>query len=188
MDVRAKRTRELLVRAFEELSLEKPLQEISVSEICELSTVRRGTFYRHFEDKQDFFRYYLTTITDQFLERLSEGEKMEDLFEYASYMHRSFAQMLAESRELRKNYFSDVATAETIDLIVNQVADGIVARIKTHCAREGITLQAPAKFIGLYYSSALVHMLRWWIAEDQPISVEELEAWSTAFLARYLER
>lgn len=187
MDVRAKRTRQLLVRAFDELLAEKPLQDISVSEICERSTVRRGTFYRHFEDKHDFFKYYLTTITDQFLQQLSEGQKMEDLFEYASHMHRSFVNLVAGNRALRKNYFSDVATAETIDLIVNQVADGIVERIKTHCAREGITPAASPEFIGLFYSGGLVQTLRWWVSEGQPISVEELEGWSTAFLLRYLE-
>ncbi|MBR5259048.1 MAG: TetR family transcriptional regulator [Eggerthellaceae bacterium] len=63
MDIRRQRTRALLVQAFEELSRTKALQEISVSEICELATVRRGTFYKHFEDKDDFFRYYLTTVT-----------------------------------------------------------------------------------------------------------------------------
>lgn len=44
MDIRRQRTRALLVQAFEELSRTKALQEISVSEICELATVRRGTY------------------------------------------------------------------------------------------------------------------------------------------------
>lgn len=187
MDIRAQRTRELLVSAFEELSEEHPLQDITVSEICARSTVRRGTFYRHFEDKQDFFRYYLTTITEQFLAQLSEGEALDDLFEYASYMHREFASLVASNQRVSKNYFTRYASTETIDLITRQVADGIIARIKTHCAREHITPAAPPEFIGMFYSSGLVSMLRWWTAEEQPVSVEELERWSTDFLRRYLE-
>lgn len=176
----------MLTDAFEELSRERPLQDISVSEICELSTVRRGTFYRHFEDKHDFFRYYLTTITDKFLRELDGGEDLDDLWEYASYMHVTFANLMASSKTSQKNFLGGEITAETLDMIVNQVADGIISRIKTHCAREGITPSASPEFIGLFYSAGLVHMLRRWIAEGKPITAEELERNCTAFLRRYL--
>lgn len=187
MDIRTKRTRAMLVKAFEQLSEEKSLQDISVSEICELSTVRRGTFYRHFDDKYAFFRHYLTTVTDKFLHELEESKQLDDLWEYASYMHRSFATMVADMKGAQRHLLGNDITAETLDMIVSQVADGIVTRLKKHCEREGIAPAASPEFIGAYYSAGLVHTLRWWIAEGQPLSVEELERNCTAFLKGYLD-
>ena len=46
MDNRMTRTRAMLRDALEKLLDEKSFEDISVSEICELSTVRRATFYR----------------------------------------------------------------------------------------------------------------------------------------------
>lgn len=186
MDIRVQRTRAMLVEAFRELSSERPLHDISVSDICERSTVRRATFYRHFVDKQDFFRYYLTTITDKLMEELEDGEQLDDLFEYAKHMHASLAKMTASSKDAQRVIVGGHIAAETLDMVVDQVADGIIARIRTHCAREGITPAASPEFIGLFYSAGLVHMLRRWISEGQPISVEELEGNCTAFLEHYL--
>ena len=64
-DIRITRTDNLLCEAMEKLLASKPYDAISVSELCKLSTVQRGTFYRHFEDKSDFFKYYLNTITER---------------------------------------------------------------------------------------------------------------------------
>lgn len=187
MDIRVQRTRGMLVEAFMELSRERPLHEISVSDICERSTVRRATFYRHFEDKQAFFRYYLTTITDRLIREIEVGNDLDDLFEYASYMHVSFAKMTASSKETQRAIVGGHIAAETLDMVVDQVADGIITRIKSHCAKEGITPTASPEFIGMFYSAGLVHMLRRWISEGQPISSDELEANCTAFLRRYLD-
>lgn len=187
MDVRRQRTRALLVRAFKELSRTKTLQEISVSELCELSTVRRGTFYKHFEDKDAFFRYYLTTITADIMEQLSKGEGLDDLWEYASYMHVSLARMLAGDRAMRRNLEGDCVPAGVLDMVVAQIADGIVARVASWCEREGVTLSVSPEFVGDFYSAGLVHTMRAWMLRGQPFPPEELERRCTEFLRRYLE-
>ena len=187
MDIRRQRTRALLVQAFEELSRTKALQEISVSEICELATVRRGTFYKHFEDKDDFFRYYLTTITADIVEQLSAGESLDDLWEYASYMHVSLARMLIGDRGMRRNLEGGGVPAGVLDMVVAQIADGIVTRIELWCKREGVTLKTSAEFVGDFYSAGLVHTMRAWMSKGQPFPPEELERRCTEFLRRYLE-
>ena len=53
VDPRIKRTRQLLLKAFEELLAEKSLETITVQDIADRATVNRATFYAHFEDKYD---------------------------------------------------------------------------------------------------------------------------------------
>lgn len=177
----------MLVQAFKELSRTKVLQEVSVSELCELATVRRGTFYKHFEDKDAFFRYYLTTVTADIMEQLSKGESLDDLWEYASYMHVSLARMIIGDRAMRRNLEGGGVPAGVLDMVVAQIADGIVSRIESWCEREGVVLSVSPEFVGDFYSAGLVHTMRAWISRGQPFPPEELERRCTEFLRRYLE-
>lgn len=187
MDIRVERTYKMLVDAFEELSREKPYQEISISELCDLSTVRRATFYRHFEDKQDFFRYYLTTFTDKFIAKIAEVDKLDDLWEYARYMNLAFAEYASDAGPAQRHLLGHEITADMHDMIVDQVADGIIKLVRAYCEEHGIAPEASPEFIGTFYAAGLVHMLRMWLFDEQPYSAEELERLTTDFLWRYLD-
>ena len=67
LDPRVKRTRELLVRAFNELLEEKGHSELTVQEIAERATINKATFYAHFRDKYELFDY---VISEAFREEL----------------------------------------------------------------------------------------------------------------------
>ncbi len=67
LDPRVKRTRELLVRAFNELVAEKGHTGLTVQEIAERATVNRATFYAHFTDQYQLFDY---VISEAFREEL----------------------------------------------------------------------------------------------------------------------
>lgn len=47
----------------------KSIDEISICEIVETAQVSRNSFYRHFQDKEDIIRYYISSETDHWLER-----------------------------------------------------------------------------------------------------------------------
>ena len=90
---------------MEKLLASKPYDAISVSELCKLSTVQRGTFYRHFEDKSDFFKYYLNTITERLLsEAAAEGEVLDDLERYAKTMHLRLIAFFEDHPPLRQEF------------------------------------------------------------------------------------
>jgi AcrR family transcriptional regulator len=60
---RKARTRKKLLDAASELCTEKPLEEISIVDITEAADVGLGTFYNHFESKQEL----LKALADEFL-------------------------------------------------------------------------------------------------------------------------
>ena len=62
IDPRVKRTRELIVRAFEELVMEKGHRGLTVQEIAERATVNRATFYDHFRDQYELLDYYISEV------------------------------------------------------------------------------------------------------------------------------
>jgi AcrR family transcriptional regulator len=67
VDPRVKRTRGLLVRAFNELVAEKGHTGLTVQEIAERATINRATFYAHFTDQYELFDY---AISEAFREEL----------------------------------------------------------------------------------------------------------------------
>src|SRR5918994_6833037 len=60
VDPRVKRTRELIVRAFGELVMEKGHRGLTVQEVAERATVNRATFYDHFRDQYELLDYFIS--------------------------------------------------------------------------------------------------------------------------------
>lgn len=56
-DLRIIRTYKSLTEAFLQLMSEKHFEDITVNELCKKAMIRRTTFYKHFADKYEFFRF-----------------------------------------------------------------------------------------------------------------------------------
>jgi AcrR family transcriptional regulator len=67
VDPRVKRTRELIVRAFNDLVAEKGHTGLTVQEIAGRATINRATFYAHFADQYELFDY---VVSEAFREEL----------------------------------------------------------------------------------------------------------------------
>lgn len=67
-DARVRYTKMVIVQSFVKLLAEKPINRITVKEICELSEINRATFYKHYLDVYDL----LDQIEAQYLEELTE--------------------------------------------------------------------------------------------------------------------
>src|SRR5215471_2043298 len=61
-DLRVRRTRKLLQKAFLELTVEKGFAALTVQDITERAMVNRSTFYRHYLDKFDLVDKYLEQV------------------------------------------------------------------------------------------------------------------------------
>ncbi len=57
-DLRVVKTKQALHNALLTLLSEKPLENISIAEICREANVNRGTFYLHYEQKEKLFEEY----------------------------------------------------------------------------------------------------------------------------------
>ena len=79
LDPRVKRTRELLVRAFNELLAEKGHSSLTVQEIAERATVNRATFYAHFRDQYELFDHVISeAFWDELRRRLPGSPGLDE--------------------------------------------------------------------------------------------------------------
>ena len=65
LDPRVKRTRELIVGAFNALVAEKGHTGLTVQEIAERATINRATFYAHFTDQYELFDHVISEAFGQ---------------------------------------------------------------------------------------------------------------------------
>lgn len=63
-DLRVVKTKEALHKALLSLLKSKPLETISISEICRKAKINRGTFYLHYSQIGDLFEAYFKEIMD----------------------------------------------------------------------------------------------------------------------------
>lgn len=71
MDHRARVTTMLIRRAFTELLRQKPLQSISVKELCLRAGIHRGTFYAHYTDMMALLRSMEEELLAEFQQALA---------------------------------------------------------------------------------------------------------------------
>lgn len=69
-DRRIRLTNGLIRRAFMTLLSEKPMQSISVKELCDLAGVNRSTFYAHYTDLEDLLRQIEDEMFEEFCDAL----------------------------------------------------------------------------------------------------------------------
>jgi AcrR family transcriptional regulator len=69
IDPRVKRTRNLILRAFNELLAERGFEAITVQDIAERAEINRATFYAHFADKYALLDYSIRQAFRQELEK-----------------------------------------------------------------------------------------------------------------------
>lgn len=90
---------EHITAALLELLREKPIEEISISELCELAGIGRASFYRNFNSKEDILLAYIRKL---FQEWTAEGFQAENkpLSEFLRSLfshfekHRDFYELL----------------------------------------------------------------------------------------------
>ena len=69
LDPRIKRTRGLILNAFESLIAEKGFESISVQDVTDQAQINRATFYAHFADKYALLDY---SISQKFMQEIEK--------------------------------------------------------------------------------------------------------------------
>jgi len=69
IDPRVKRTRNLILGAFDSLLAEKGFESISVQDVTDKAEINRATFYAHFPDKYALLDHFITQMFMQEVDR-----------------------------------------------------------------------------------------------------------------------
>ena len=81
MDRRTKYTKKVIKDTFLNLLEKKDISNITVTEICDISDINRGTFYRYYMDVYDL----LKNIEQEFIEEIKNSPSIENIVDHSIY-------------------------------------------------------------------------------------------------------
>lgn len=85
-DIRIQKTRRDLRNSIINLLTKKPIEKISVTEICDNALINRITFYKYYEDKYTLLDDSLHEIKDDILRKLPNKKNITSIEEASQYL------------------------------------------------------------------------------------------------------
>lgn len=74
MDIRVQKTKRSIFNAFLQLRAARPLEKISVRELCETAQINKSTFYKYYTDLYDLSDQMESQVIDQIVANLAHPE------------------------------------------------------------------------------------------------------------------
>lgn len=96
MDIRVEKTKRSIINAFLALRGRKPLEKITVKELCALAIINKSTFYDHYRDIYDLSDQLETEVVSSVLAGLSGPERL--LEEPEAFTRELFLGYLSQDR------------------------------------------------------------------------------------------
>ena len=119
-DRRVKYTKMVLRESLLKLMADKPINKITIKEICESADVNRGTFYTHYNDQYDLLKQIQDEFASEVKELLSnrpssEADSLDMITKVVTYF--------TEQRSLCKILFSDKGDFDFINRLMRNAYD-----------------------------------------------------------------
>ena len=173
MDVRVRKTYQMLADALNDLLKEKSFEDLTVLEICEAAGIHRATFYKHFVDKYDFLNQYFKLSINE----LSFG-KLEPAFTPDAFrrnVNRIISNVMAYVAA--NNDFLHILNSENystsfFDILTNAVTDFLIERLSAH-EELRIHLGNQLPMIANYYAGGTVSLIKWWAKGVDTCTVQD---------------
>lgn len=97
--------RKQLIQTAKELFFKYGIKRVTVEEICKEANVSKMTFYKHFKNKNELVRTWLTEMTDEALERYNTLMQQDIPFE--EKVRETIKMKLEGSDQMSQEFFSD---------------------------------------------------------------------------------
>lgn len=125
-DLRIQKTRKVLRESILALLKDRPLEKITVKDICEHAMINRMTFYKHYEDKYLLLDDAINEIKDSIMNQVPKKQttSIDDIAEYLISILGKVIEYIETNieyiRSLEKN-----SSFELINIIARVCEDGI---------------------------------------------------------------
>lgn len=174
MDRRIKYTKRVIKESFLSLLETKDISSITVKELCELSDINRGTFYRYYIDIYDL----LKKIEDELIEDIKNSSSMSNMEEHSIYSFtKGILEIFENNKRLVKILFNADNNLFFLDEVLELAYEKCIENWKKRTSDKDYNeLENSVVFI---FNGAL-GLINYWVKNDFNISSDTL--------AKYIER
>lgn len=179
IDNRVRITKIFIRNALFQILKEKPLQAITVRELCQSAGINRGTFYTHYRDIYDLMNQIEEEMTQEFHTKmmpLLSGTTHVDLIDMITEIF-SLIQNNAELCLITLSPHGDKT------FLYRLVAIGKEACMKAYLRMNPACDQKVMDYFYTFISTGCIAILEQWLKEGMQVPVEELAAIVKGFIA-----
>ena len=175
-DPRAERSRHLLQQALLELAAQRPLSQLSVSEVAEAATINRATFYAHYRDLDDVIvdalQYEFDSLASAATElgELAAGEHSRQ--EPPASLRRLFVH-LDQHAALYRRVLGPDGSARFIAWLRQRATEHVLLALQMGT---GVPDDVPVELRADFVTGALLGVVEAWVGADPRRDPEELAA------------
>lgn len=170
-DQRTRITKLLIRKAFTELLRQKPIQSISITELCSVAEINRGTFYSHYTDIYDLLEKIEKDMMSDFQKALNPllNSEKDDLTPLK--ITTSIFKCLKENADICTVTLGAYGDKNFASQLLN------IGREKVMESYSKYFIGATSKQIEYYYSfvsSGCIGLLEKWLMDGMTSSAEEV--------------
>jgi len=172
LDRRVQRTRALLRAALLALIVEQGYDSIRLQDITDRANLRRATFYKHYNDKEELL---LSALSENFdvLVRESQHFAQSDSLGGKTHVEAYLVtfEHAAQNHTLYRNILGSQSGALFARRIREYLAALVMQGLKT--ALPG-SLSAPPEVLANYIAGTELSMITWWLENNMPYSAQQM--------------
>lgn len=165
-DIRITKTKEALSKAFFEMLVEMPLEDITVNDLCTRADVRRATFYKHFRDKSDFVFYLIKAARERFDAKTTSGVPMS-IKDYCVTCARSVVAYLLKYEQTIKGVIKSDARHTFIEIFVRQNYEDTIKRFEDSRAAGHFYFTSSDVMASMIIGGVAHCIVRWYDQENR---------------------
>lgn len=173
MTIGTKRTLKNLRESLTELLMVKPLEQISIQELCDKAMISRGTFYNYFYDKYDLLNYDWSQVQLLIDPEFTHPElNHDDYQEYMNLFLQNLIIFLSEEREIYQKIINNNANSIFTANMHEYIEAQILLKLKV-AINNKINYKIPLELMADVYANTIITMGRWWLKFGDGYTEEE---------------
>lgn len=173
-DMRQRRSKRHLTDALLGLMEERPYREISVVDICQRAMVHRTTFYAHFADKDDLFRFALQDLMDRFSAGWARLDEEKGLRDGLCLEFRKVLEFFRVHRRFLTVGLGSSGGTE-LQMMENAIAE-VLERFMLERTESAVWKETPdvIPVWSRFYAGAIMSTVSWWLKNEMTPPEEKM--------------
>lgn len=158
IDLRVIKTYNKLTVAFGEMMKNVSFDEITVFDLCEKAEVRRATFYKHFDDKYDFFKKLVNIILTNIDKKVSARTETASTTEYIIIFVKEIIAYLNSRPEILSNILNSNAFPVMFDIITSCTHESLERHLEDEI-RSGVLFPTDTETFSSFINGGIATLL-----------------------------
>lgn len=172
-DLRIIKTKEGLRAALLKMLKEKPLEQISISELCREAKINRGTFYLHYASVDALFEEYFREITHDLDTAYMEPYRFVKELDLARLNPKTIR--IFNHIDKYKPFYRIIFSRNVPMQYYYMLYETMKALFLRNSPSEEIELDhVHRQLYASYYANAIIGMMMQWYIDDFQLTVEEM--------------